>query len=167
MTRKIIPITCFVLAMLISGCRDSASSNSNDQINSSIKANQDNEGITIADTVLTSNENQPTIIAYYFHRTIRCHGCLEIEAAAKRVIETYFANQLADKKLIWMPFNLDEPGGEEFSKKFDVSMSTLVIVKEKDGNLIEYEKLEKVWRLIADKEGFSKYITEEIIEYSQ
>ena len=161
---------CFVSAVIISGCQEQiinpVSEMKSDTAKETIQANQD---IIASDATasLPKKEKDSTVIAYYFHRTIRCPACLTIEANAGRIIEENFPQQIANGSLMWLPFNLDDPGGDEFSKKFDVSVSTLVITKTKDGNLIEYKKLEKVWQLLEDKEGFSKYITEEIIEYLQ
>jgi hypothetical protein len=113
----------------------------------------------------TQQQPSQAVIAYYFHRTIRCAGCLEIEANAKRVIENSFANQIADKKLIWTPLNFDEPGGEAFAKEFDVSASTLVLSKMKDGNNTQYRKLEKVWGFIHTPKDFDAYVKNEVKQF--
>ena len=131
---------CLVSAVVISGCKKQGDSN--------------------AASSPAMDGNDTVVIAYYFHRTIRCAGCLEIETNAKRVIENSFANQIADKKLIWAPFNLDEPGGEEFGKEFDVSASTLVLSKTKN-----YKKLEKVWQLAHDPEAFDAYVKDEVKQF--
>jgi hypothetical protein len=136
---------CLVSAVVISGCKKQSDSNA---VSSS-----------------AGNPNNTVVIAYYFHRSIRCAGCLEIEANAKRVIEESFATQIADKKLIWAPFNLDEPGGEEFGKEFDVSASTLVLSKTKSGNHTEYKKLEKVWQFAHEPEAFGAYVKDEVKQF--
>jgi hypothetical protein len=136
---------CLVSAIIISGCKKQGDSN--------------------AASSPARDSNDTVVIAYYFHRTIRCAGCLEIESAAKRVIENSFANQIADKKLIWTPLNLDEPGGEAFAKEFDVSASTLVLSKVKDGNTSEYRKLEKVWDFIHTPKDFDTYIQNEVKQF--
>ena len=111
------------------------------------------------------NNGKPVIMVYYFHRTARCPTCISIELKAHEVVRENFNNQIADGRLIWMPINVDEPGGEEFEKEFDVGLSSLVVAKIVDGNCIEYKKLNEVWTLLRDEEGFSKYVTDEINEY--
>jgi hypothetical protein len=146
---------------MISGCQQQNFSNSAAAVNDGfIEKNVRASKETTAD-----DKNNPTIIAYYFHRTIRCPGCLEIESNAQRVIENSFADEIADEKLIWMPFNLDEPGGEEFEKKFDISTSTLVIAKMEDGEVTEFKKLEKVWQLAGDERAFTEYVKSEVDGY--
>jgi hypothetical protein len=138
-------VISLVSAVIISGCKKQGDSN--------------------AASSPARDSNDTVVIAYYFHRTIRCVGCLEIETNAKRVIENNFANQIADEKLIWMPFNIDEQGGEEFAKGFDVSTSTLVLSKEKNGNRTEYKKLEKVWQLAHEPEAFDAYVKDEVRQF--
>jgi hypothetical protein len=160
---------CLVSAIIIFGCKKRNTSNSvsetkSDTAKETIQANQNVIDSNVMES-LVRDENDTTVIAFYFHRTIRCDGCFEIEAKARRVIENSFANQIADKKLIWVPFNLDEPGGEEFGKEFDVSMSTLVLSKTKNGNHTKYKKLEKVWQLAHDPEAFNAYVKDEVRQF--
>ncbi len=163
MIRKIIPIACFVLAALMSGCQGHDLSNPAVRMkNKSIESVRVNEESNAADTAKTPDENSPTVIAYYFHRTMRCPTCLAIEANTARVIEENYPQHIADGTLMWMPFNLDEPGGEEFEKEFDVSVSTLVLAKTEDGNHTEYKKLEKVWDFIGDPVKFDSYVQKEV-----
>jgi hypothetical protein len=166
MIRKLISIVCFVLAVSACGCREQVSSNPAVEMkHSSLEATQTNEEIKIINTATPLDKNGPTVIAYYFHRTIRCPGCLEIEAAAQRVIETSFANQITDEKLTWIPFNLDDPGGRDFEREFDVSVSTLVLSKTEDGNHTKYKKLEKVWDFIGDPVKFDDYVQTEVRQF--
>jgi len=108
------------------------------------------------------NPAAPTVMVYYFHRTARCFTCRSIEANAAQVIKDNFPQQIADGRLVWMPFNLDDPGGKEFEKEFDIAGSTLVVARTTDDNRVQYKKLEEVWQLIDDPEGFSEYVTDEI-----
>jgi hypothetical protein len=166
MTKKIILTACFVLAVSISGCQEHVSSDSADEMkHSSLEAVRVHKESNPVNTANTSDKDSPTVIAYYFHRTMRCPGCLEIEAKAQHVIENSFANQITDEKLMWIPFNLDDPGGEEFEKEFDVSVSTLVLAKTEDGNHTEYIKLEKVWDFIGDSVKFDSYVQKEVRQF--
>jgi len=163
MTRKIIPVACFVLAVLVSGCQDNAMPNPADEIkHSPIEPAQIKENSNAVDTAKSPDKSSPTVIAYYFHRTMRCPTCLAIETNAARVIEEGFSKQIGDGSLMWIPFNLDDPGGEDFEKEFDVSVSTLVLSKMEDSNNTKYKKLEKVWDLIGDPVKFDEYVQSEL-----
>ena len=102
------------------------------------------------------------VMVYYFHRTARCFSCLSIESNAAQVIKDNFHQQIADGRLLWMPFNLDDPGGDEFRREFDITTSTLVVARTTDDNRVQYKKLEEVWQLLGDPEGFAEYVTDEI-----
>jgi len=155
-----------VLAVLISGCQERVSSGSVVKTEHSfIKTSQVNEKNNLVDTAKSQDKNNPIITVYYFHRTMRCPICLAIEANAARVIEETFSQQIADGTLTWIPFNLDDPGGEEFEKEFDVSVSTLVLSKMEDSNNTKYKKLEKVWDLIGDPVKFDEYVQTEVKEF--
>ena len=72
---------------------------------------------------------------------------------------------MADGRLMWIPFNLDDPGGEEFKREFDITTSTLVVAKTVDGDHVEFEKLERVWQLMGDPDGFSEYVRDRINKF--
>lgn len=110
----------------------------------------------------SARQERAVVIAYYFHRTFRCAGCLTLEAQAAEAIEKHFAEQLADGRLVWMPFNLDEPGGEDYEREFDLSFNTLVLSKTQDGRSIEYTKLDKAWSLAGDPVQFDDYVKNEV-----
>jgi hypothetical protein len=144
MIRKmIIPIICLEFALLVCSCQT--------------KTDQ---------TAVLSYKNDPTVIAYYFHRTTRCSTCLAIEANAGNVIKVNFPQYIAEGTLIWKPFNLDDKGGEELRKQFDISSNTLVLAKYSKGILIRHKKLEEVWQLVGDPERFSEYVTTEIDKFT-
>lgn len=167
MKHKLILIACFALALSACGCLEQTSSHSAAAVQSGTltAATTANKESAIINPSAHSEENNSTVIAYYFHRTMRCPACLEIESNAQRVIETEFENQIANEKLIWIPLNLDEPGSEEFEKEFDVSVSTLVLAKVQDGNHTKYKKLEKVWDLIGDPVKFNEYVQTEVRQF--
>jgi hypothetical protein len=114
---------------------------------------------------LDEDTDEPTVIAYYFHPTIRCIACITVESIAAETIEEAFREQLADGRLVWMRINIDEKHSEDYEKQFEVSGSALVITKLDDGNNMQYKKLTKVWELLSQPQALSEYIKNEINEY--
>jgi len=114
---------------------------------------------------LDEDTDEPTVIACYFHPTIRCVACITVESIAAETIEKAFREQLADGRLVWMRVNLDEEGGREYKKQFEVSGSALVIARLDDGNNMQYKRLTKVWELLSQPQALSKYVEREIREY--
>jgi len=118
-----------------------------------------------ADKSRDANEIDSTVVAYYFHRTIRCPTCIAIEQNAAEVITNRFKEQLANQRLVWLPFNLDDEAGSQFEKEFGISGSTLVVAEIRDGNFVRFKKLDKVWELIGDVDAFHAYVRNEVKEY--
>jgi len=162
---RILQVFLLITVIIFSGCRKQNDSPvvSNTQVpveNANIAKSVDTANIT------SDNEQQkPTVIAYYFHRTFRCPTCLAIEANTAKTIDDNFWQRVAEGNLKWMPLNLDDPGGEKFEKQFDISVSTLVIARMQNDQVVKYKKLEKVWQLVGDDRAFSEYVKNEIDEY--
>ena len=150
MAFKLLHAVCFAAVTFCLGCQEQ-------------KATL-NSGGTLNPQIINQTD-KTTVIAYYFHRNIRCFSCLAIETNAARTIESNFKQQLADGTLMWMPVNIDQPEGQEFEKQFEMSANTLVLAKMKGGECVEYKKLEKVWELLNDYNAFSEYVTVEIKQY--
>jgi len=162
---------CLVSAIIIFGCKKQGNSSSvseakSDTAKKTFQANH-NSIASDATASLDKNENDTTVIAYYFHRTVRCSTCLAIEALARETIEGRFKDSIDKGTLIWLPVNMEEAGSEEFVKKFELDAPTLVVAEVGDGEHVRWKKLEKVWQLLEDPDGFSRYVTEEINEYLQ
>jgi hypothetical protein len=104
----------------------------------------------------------PEAVAFYFHRTIRCHSCLQIEEWAKQAIETRFAGQIAAGMLEWRPINIEEPGNEHFEKDYELTAQSLVLVRMKDGQPADWKNLKSVWELLDDYARFTEYVQSEV-----
>jgi len=162
---RILHIFLLITVIIFSGCRKQ--NNSPVVNNAQVPVENANIAKSVdAINITPDNEQQkPTVIVYYFHRTFRCPTCLAIEANAAHTIDDNFWQQLSEGNLKWIPFNLDDSGGEKLGKQFDVSGSTLVVAKMQNGKVIKYKKLDKVWQLIGNNKAFSEYVKSEIKEY--
>ncbi len=116
----------------------------------------------VARTGSAVGEDVPSVTAYYFHRTARCPACLGIEVRAAEAIEKHFAEELGDGRLVWMPFNLDEPGGEAYEKEFDLHFNSLVLSRTEGGRRVKHRTLDKVWSLAGDGVQFEEYVKNEV-----
>jgi hypothetical protein len=133
---------------------------------------RDSSVVAAADSIVAESKPQqsgepvakerPVVVAYYFHRTFRCAACLAIEGRAAESIERHFAQELADGRLVWMPFNLDEPGGDAYEKDFELSLNSLVLSKTLDGQSIRHSRLDRVWNLAGDAVQFDGYMKNEV-----
>lgn len=98
------------------------------------------------------------VTAYYFHGDRRCVTC--------RTIEAYFHEALDDKihegRLNWSVINVQEAGNDHFIYDFDLSASSAVFARYKDGKLVNWRNLSQVWKLVRDKPAFLEYIKTEV-----
>jgi len=102
------------------------------------------------------------IMAYYFHRTLRCKTCLSIEGQAKEAIETGFSGELANGLLAWRAVNIETPGDEHFQQDFEIDRQTLMFVEMRDGKAVRTTTLERVWDLVEDPVAFQEYVWTEM-----
>ena len=90
---------------------------------------------------------------YYFHGTQRCFTCNKIEELTKEAINSKFAQELADGKMVFYSINVDEAANEHFIKDFQLATRCVVIQKND-----QFERLDAVWQLVGQPEDFTKYI---------
>lgn len=107
-------------------------------------------------------EASPDVVAFYFHRTVRCHSCLEIEEWARQAIEMHFAGELTGGLIEWRPVNIDKPGNEHFEKDYELTTQSLVLVRMRDGQPAEWKNLKSVWELLGDCARMTEYVRSEM-----
>ena len=105
------------------------------------------------------------VIAYYFHGEMRCITCLAIEDQARSAIEKAFARELESGTLQWRAVNYDQPDNEHFIEKYDLAMSSLVLVHADNGEQMEWKVLADVWELVDLIDSFDQYVQDETRAY--
>ena len=120
-----------------------------------------------SDSVKAVSPLSHKVIAYYFYGKVRCPSCKKIEAYSQEAIQGQggFAGPLKDGRLEWRAINVEEPENEHFTKDFQIYTKSLVIVDIIDGKQKQWKNLAKVWELLYDKDGFVKYVRDEINSY--
>jgi len=108
---------------------------------------------------------QHRVIAYYLHTTYRCVTCKKIEAYSREAIETAFAKELADGRVVWRVVNIEEKGNEHFVKDFELYTKSLVLVDEVKGKQVRWQNLTKVWELLPKKAAFFGYVQDGVRGY--
>jgi hypothetical protein len=105
------------------------------------------------------------VIAYYFHTTYRCATCRRIEAYSKEAIDLGFARELADGRLEFRLVNVEKPENQHFAQDYKLFTKSLVLVRMKDGNQVEWTNLSRVWELTGAHEAFLRYVQQEVRAY--
>lgn len=113
-------------------------------------------------TVLSAQEIQTKVIAYYFHGTARCSSCMLIERYAKEALAANFPEALAAGKLEFQAINVEESGNEHYSDDYQLYTKSLILSLIQDGREIKSENLTKVWEYLRDKQQFFDYVSEAV-----
>ncbi len=123
------------------------------------------DGAAEKPTLVTPSVHPRRVIAYYFHTTYRCASCRAIEAYSREAIESAFAAEIKDGRLVWKTVNIEVKGNEHFVKDYKLYTKSLVLVNEVRGKPTEWKNLEKVWQLLQDKDKFLRYVQDEARVY--
>ena len=117
--------------------------------------------------VAASATTETGTVVYYFHGNARCATCKTIEAYADEAVHAAFAGELEDGALKWRVVNIDEPENRHFIQDFQLMTRSVVLAEYRGGEVVRFENLDQVWRLVRDKERFLAYVqasTREFLE---
>ena len=105
------------------------------------------------------------VVAFYFHGNTRCATCRKIEAYADEAIHQGFAEALDSSALRWRVVNIEQPDNKHFVEDFQLVTRSVVLAEYREGNVVRWKNLDKVWQLVRDKDGFTSYVQSETREF--
>lgn len=105
------------------------------------------------------------IVLYYFHGTARCATCIKFESFTQEALQGAFAEKLNSGEMEWKMVNVDEPNNKHFVDEYGLYTKSIVIVKIRNGKMVEWKNLKKIWELVGEKNVFVKYIRDEVGTY--
>jgi hypothetical protein len=115
---------------------------------------RDSDALAAVERVAETNQ----VIAYYFHGTVRCETCLQIENQAKELVSNRFATEVASGQLVFKPVNYDEPENAHFQEEYKLPCPSLVLVRQKGGKNEEWTLLDRTWEHVEDPVKFNEYV---------
>ncbi len=113
----------------------------------------------------TDIASQTRVVAYYFHRTMRCPTCLSIEEQAREAVDTGYSEALESGQLEWHAVNIEAPGNEHFEQDFELESSALVLVEMAGDEVLRWKNLTSVWELVEDPPAFQVYVWTELADF--
>ena len=129
------------------------------------RAEAGKEAAAVKPALVTPSVHAHRVIAYYFHTTSRCASCRAIEAYSREALESAFAAELGDGRLVWKVVNIEVKGNEHFVKDYALYTKSIILVNEVRGKPAQWKNLEKVWQLLQDKDKFLRYVQDEARAY--
>jgi hypothetical protein len=120
-----------------------------------------------ADTAASATGNAPQakVIVYYFHGNFRCVSCRKLEAVSHEAVTIGFSEELKRGDLQWRTVNVEQSGNEHFISDYRLFSRSLVLVKSRGGQQVEYKNLMKAWELLRNDEALKKYVQAEVRDY--
>lgn len=101
------------------------------------------------------------LVVYYFHGDTRCPTCRNIEDYSHKAVESAFAEELAESKLLWRVVNYEQPENSHFATEYEIVSPTVVLVRTTNGEVADRRNLMRVWELVGDRDAFTDYIQNE------
>ena len=107
------------------------------------------------------------VVAYYFHRTVRCPTCQKISAYVEEAIQDGFADELKDGRVALHMVDFQDAKNAQYTKYYKITGPTLVVVEASGGKPVQWKTLPKVWSLVheKEKEPFFNYVQQETRGY--
>lgn len=78
-------------------------------------------------------ENSNIVEVLYFYGKQRCPTCRAIEANTKTTLDSAFAKELKNGTIVYRPIDFSEPANEKIATKYEVTWSSLLLVKHNNG----------------------------------
>jgi peptidylprolyl isomerase len=112
---------------------------------------------------------QNVVEIIYTHRTNRCTSCVWAEDNLRWAIDTYFADEVADGKLVFMTINVEDANNIDIVNKLGAYTSQMFINTIVDGEEA-IEQMTSLYLLIYDTQAYrdaAKALIEERLEYME
>ena len=104
---------------------------------------------------------QSGVVAYYFHGEFRCSTCRKLEALSREAVDSGFPDELQSGKLAFRVVNMETPQTKHFVQDFQLTTKSLVLVEYRDGKVVRWKNLPKIWQLVRDHDAFIRYVQDE------
>jgi hypothetical protein len=103
-----------------------------------------------------------TLVVYYLHGDYRCATCEKLEAYTSESLQQFFADEIRSGAVDFRSVNFDEPENDHLRHKYDLHSQSVVLSMEAGGAESRWKNLDRIWKLVRDKEAFLAYIRDEV-----
>ncbi|OGO00437.1 MAG: hypothetical protein A2Y59_06230 [Chloroflexi bacterium RBG_13_52_14] len=116
---------------------------------------------SVAPTLQPSPGRTDYVEVVYFHRTQRCYGCQYAGDTTEYTVETYFANELANGKLVFKMVDVQDKANASIAERYGAYGSSLFINEIVDG-IDHIEPVTDIWYHLGDDEKFTQVVKDAI-----
>lgn len=97
------------------------------------------------------------VTVYYFHGSIRCEKCLEIERVSRESVLSFYADDIAAGLVKWESVNYELPENRHFLDDFTLGLPSLAVECRKGGS-VRRTVLPNTWEKVVVPEGLDDYV---------
>jgi hypothetical protein len=108
-------------------------------------------GLALAASAMA--EGGKYLVVTYYHGTIRCLECLEIERLARATPEERFADSLLSGAILWRTVNYDRPENAADIERYGMTSPSLIISRFHNGRETAWKLLGDTWKLVETGPG--------------
>jgi len=102
-----------------------------------------------------------SVIVYYFHGNYRCASCTKIEKYSRDAISNFFSKEIKAGFLSFQAVNTDLSENKHFLKDYQLYTKSLVLISVKEGKILKWKNLDKIWQRLNNKAAFYNYVQTE------
>ena len=101
----------------------------------------------------------PEIVVTYFHRTLRCPTCRNMESMAEQIMREEYLAALETGLVVWRPLNFDLPENAALAEFFALDGPALVIEGMDGPRRLQWRNLDLIWQFADDHVRFRAYVS--------
>jgi len=128
---------------------------------------QENDQSILTNIETEAPKQDSQLIVYYLHGDMRCPTCHKLETYAKEALDTYFADEVASKDIVWKVINVDKPENRHFVQDYRLVTKSVVLSEITDGKENRWKNLDLIWQKVGDKGSYLQYIRDSILKFLQ
>jgi hypothetical protein len=98
------------------------------------------------------------VLITYFTTDARCESCRQIETLTLATVNERFRDEQAMGMVRFRAINLDRRENSRFAQEFQLSFKTVVIETFRNRERLSWEKMDDVWKHVADPGAFKAYL---------
>jgi len=100
-------------------------------------------------------------VVYYFYTNTRCSSCKTIEAYTREAVEKHFTSDYKGWKVVFKGVNVEEEPDKHFVQDYWLNSKSVVVQKFSGEKALNWSRLDKIWKLLGDKDAFMNYVADE------
>ena len=121
--------------------------------------------ITVPLTLASDNLQPNRIQVFYFHRRIRCTGCINVEEASFEAVSVDHKADVDSGILEWRSIDFDEEENKPYVSEYGLYSQELIFIEMRDGIGVRNGKIPEVWEHWTSKAEIRAIVNAKIDEW--